>query len=254
MIVDEIDRVLNTDGLASFLKSTSSAAIKFILVGIAHNVSTLLRDHESLERIICPVEVGPMSSEELHGIITLVEAELRNNDLNIVFEEDARERLVKSAAGLPWFVHILGQEALTTAYDSNQSAVTQAHVDAALTSLTKNRFARPFEDRYLIAVGDSRPREYVMRLFAKWEARDIPTSEIYPVAHSLDVSNPSVYVKELLRARNGKVLAKAPFRESGGIYSFTNAMFKRYVQLRPSVYGLADEQVVEAWKKHRGED
>lgn len=47
-IIDELDRVDHTQGIASFIKNVSNEDIKFLLVGVAQNVTTLLADHTSL--------------------------------------------------------------------------------------------------------------------------------------------------------------------------------------------------------------
>jgi hypothetical protein len=54
VILDELDLVRDTSGLASFVKNASSSDLKFVLVGIGQNVSSLLSDHESIERMVVP--------------------------------------------------------------------------------------------------------------------------------------------------------------------------------------------------------
>ena len=54
IIIDELDVVRDTRGLASFIKNASSTDLKFLLVGIGQNVSSLLSDHQSIERIGVP--------------------------------------------------------------------------------------------------------------------------------------------------------------------------------------------------------
>src|SRR5206468_3297946 len=54
-IIDELDRVADTAGLANFLKNASSATTKFLLVGIGHSITSLLSDHESIVRSLVPV-------------------------------------------------------------------------------------------------------------------------------------------------------------------------------------------------------
>jgi Cdc6-like AAA superfamily ATPase len=51
-IIDEIDRLRNTQGLASFIKATSEEYVKFALVGISSSIGNLLADHQSIERSI----------------------------------------------------------------------------------------------------------------------------------------------------------------------------------------------------------
>lgn len=251
LIIDEMDRIKSTRGLASLVKSTSGATLKFMFVGVGHDVSAMLEDHHSLDRTLAPYEVRRMKDKELDGIITLVENTLSGLGVNVRYTDEARELLVKSAGGFPWFVHILGQETLLAAFDQGRPLVETVHVRESIASLAKNRYSRQFGTMYLKAVGNSPNREVVMRLFAKWSDGDVPTSEIYPIAHALGVRNPSIYVRELTSARCGRILVKAPFVT--GHYSFSNAMFKRYVLLRSSVYHKVRDRVDTAWSSRRSE-
>ena len=250
-IIDELDRVSSTSGLASFIKSFSSDRLKFLLVGVGTSVSALLQDHGSLERILCPVEVKHMNTEELIQIITLTEYILKLFNIKIKFSDDAKKLLAYVSGGFPWFVHILGQQSLIEAYDAGELEISKDRVVSVIKNLPKNRFAQLFRDLYLKAVGDSRPREIILRLFAKWGTRDIPTSEIYPVAYKLGISNPSMYTKELQLKKYGHILERVPYRETGGIYSFRNSMFRRYIELRNSVYSGVKEYVNHAWAESR---
>lgn len=84
-----------------------------------------------------------------------------------------------------------------------------------------------------------------MRLFAKWSDPDIPTSELYPMANELGVTNPSELTSQL---EYGRVLVRPPWAESR-VFRFTNAMFKRYVNLRGGVYKGVRKDVDELWAK-----
>ncbi len=248
IIIDELDRVVDTTGLASIIKSLSSNNLKFLLVGIAHDISTLLEDHESLGRSLFPVSMEPMNKEELETIVFLVGRLLKILDIPIKFRKSATDALVQHAGGFPWFVHTIGQAALLQAYDSDDSEVTDEHVGNAVSGLAENRYARHFEDAYLTVVGDSPQREIVLRLFAKWPEVDVPTSEIYRIASQLEVSNPSNFVRRFTGQKGGRVLVLPPFRKAG-IYRFRNAMFKRYICLRDSVFRGVGERVEVAWRE-----
>ena len=120
LIVDEVDRLRSSAGLASFIKATSSASVKFILVGIASNISSLLSDHQSLERSLFPVQVPLMDEDELYEIVEKAEAYLKEEGVNISFDHYATLKIVELAAGYPWFVHVLGQSALLLASEAER--------------------------------------------------------------------------------------------------------------------------------------
>jgi hypothetical protein len=188
VIVDELDVVKNTSGLASFIKNASSPDLKFILVGIGQNVSTLLGDHRSIERIVTPVQVPRMEDPDLAQIIDRAMEGLAELGLNYSFNRSSSRLLVRLASGFPWFVHLLGQEALLTAHRSGRTAVTREEVEAAIISLAGNRFAQQFREQYRRAIRDSPTREKVLRAFARYRNQTIPTSEIFPVLRRVGVT------------------------------------------------------------------
>jgi Cdc6-like AAA superfamily ATPase len=240
-VVDELDRVSNTKGLASFLKSYSSEYLKFMLVGIGTTEGALLRDHASLSRQLVPVGVSTMSKLELESIVDRTEEYLAEGGESLTFAPSAKTKLAQIAQGFPWFVHVLGQAALVAAVRDKRLSVERIHIDEIVKTLASGRLARQFNDLYHKAVRDSFPREYVLRLFAHWPAEDIPTSEIYPKAKALGVTAPSNYLGHLTQEQCGHVLAPSP--QQSRLYRFTDGMFKVYVQLRPSIYENLDSEV-----------
>jgi Cdc6-like AAA superfamily ATPase len=246
VIIDELDLVRDTRGLASFLKNASSSDLKFVLVGIAQNISDLLSDHQSIERIAVPIQVPRMTEEELSLIIERAMKNLAELGLHYTFNRSASRILARLAWGFPWFVHLLGQSALLTAHRANRTTVTRDDVDFAVQSLVKNRLAQQFRDLYQMAVRESYKREMVLRTFALWRSQDIPTRDIYRVLGRLDVMNPSPYVGHLSSDLYGRILLRPPFQERG-ILRFANEMFKVYVRVRRPIFDI-QEEIREAWQ------
>jgi Cdc6-like AAA superfamily ATPase len=243
LIIDELDRVRDTSGLASFIKNASSIDLKFLLVGIAQNISSLLSDHRSLERIAVPVRVSGMTREELTQIVDRATEKLEQYGIRFQFDSEAADALASAAAGFPWFVHLLGQSALLTADEDHQEVVRHLHVVDAVRSLMTNRLAQQFSDLYQTAVRDSPKREHVLRALALWDGRDIPTAEVFRVLRRLSITKPSPYVSQLCSETYGRVLVKSP---SQGIVRFANEMFKVYTRIRPSLYEHVDSVVRQA--------
>ncbi len=246
-ILDEFDRVESSTGIANFVKNNSSESIKFIFVGIADNISQLLSDHSSLERQLFPVNVPGMIKDELMEITSKVEAYLGDNNIDISFADSAKKKLALLAGGFPWFVHVIGQDTLINAFDKNVKEITDKDVEASVSSLADNRYANQFSDLYFKAVRDSQPREIFLRLLAKWGDDNIPLSEIYKLTRSLKISNPSTLKNQLMDEKFGEVIF-IPVGHKRGLVRFCNKMFKRYVNLRLSLFNGVAEKVDEAWK------
>lgn len=248
-IIDELDRVRSTEGLAAFLKANSTPSLKFLLVGIAANHSELLADHQSLSRKLLPVEVRSMDANELRGIIDRVETYLADIDHPIVFTAAAKARLATISGGFPWFVHVIGQVALLRAFDARSESVEREHVDAAIGELVDNRFAQEYSDRYQRAVRGSAPREQLLRLFALWTDNDIPTADIYRMAIQLGMTGPSTYKGHLTSDTHGAILY-APVFQGRGVVRFRDEMFKVYVRIRPSLFQGVGEAVEDVFKSY----
>lgn len=247
VVVDELDRVGDTEGLASFVKAMSSDQLKFLLVGIAQSLSDLNLDHPSVERQLWPVRVPRMNGGELAEVIDRALARLGESDLNYQFSSKAREGLINAAFGFPWFVHVIGQSALVKALDSKRQEITLDLLQQAIAELVKNKFAQHFRDDYQLAIKDSSNREIVLRTFACWGANDIPTLAVHAVCKKLGVSNPGLYKGHLCSDRYGKPLMTPGFQERG-LVRFRNEMFKQYVNLTGSLYNDVDRDVNNAAK------
>ncbi len=260
-VIDELDRLQNTRGLASFIKAMSSEFVKFALVGIASNIGDLLADHQSLERHLIAVQVPRMNNDELRQIVTNAQAYLNRNGQDIQFAYNAASALATYAEGFPWFVHVLGQSALTkaieahprrrlTGADERSVEVWGIDVDEAKFDIATNQFSQQFSDMYSKIVGDSSQREIVLRAFAEWPDVDIPIGEVYSILKSrLGVRHPSPYKRELASRTFGSVIYTPEGRHQGEI-RFVNGMFKVYIRLTPSLYGRIDTMVHEAFRGH----
>ena len=245
-IIDEVDRLGRTRGLASFIKAASNESVKFMLVGIASNISSLLADHQSLERSIISVRVPLMNEGELYEIVEKAENYLHESGIATSFDHFATLKLVELAAGFPWFVHVIGLHALLLAEEEGRDTVVESDVLTAVENITNNQFAQQFSDIYRNVVRDSYQREMVLRAFAEWRGPDIPTTEVYRLLKTkLAVSNPSVYKGHLSGREYGQILVTPEFRNRTWV-RFANEMFKTYVRLRGSIFVDLDKKVTDA--------
>lgn len=247
-IIDELDRLKSTDGLASFLKAYSTENLKFVLVGIASTVSDLIADHKSMERKLTPVHVKIMPPEELAQIVVKAQAYLNDEGFDVTFSVNAMQELIKVSAGFPWFVHVLGQECLQAADEEGLKTIEGKHVARAVENIVTNLKAQQYEDRYRMAVQDSVMREKALRVLAHWTDQDIPTSEIYWILKTnLGVNNGSIYRGHLIKDEYGSIIYD-PRLSKRGLVRFRDEMFKAYVRMRSSIYEGVKEDVIKAYQ------
>jgi hypothetical protein len=242
-IIDEIDRLQDTQGLASFIKATSSEYVKFALVGISSSIGDLLADHQSIARNIWPVLVPRMEEDELSQIIWNAQRYMYDQGQQITFERLTMRHIVGSAEGFPWIVHVLGQSSLLRAVEAHRNVVMSRDVLDTIYELPQNRFAQQFTDAYSNIVRGSIQREVALRAFANSFADDIPTSEVYQILRSkLGVTNPSSYKTQLSSPQFGSVIYTPAGRHRGDV-RFADPIFKIYVRLRPSIHKDVDKRV-----------
>lgn len=246
-IIDELDRAHNTNGLGSFIKNNSSTSTKFLLVGVSNSISSLLKDHSSVERQLLPVPVKEMISKELIEIVNKTVKNLDVNGIKIEVDKMAMINLINAADGFPWFVHVLGQSSLVDMWDSGKVTILDIHISNAIQNLATNRFAQSFNDIYTKAIKDSVQREKVLRLMSKWRNADVPLADIYRMAKKIGVTNPSQCKKDLSQATCGKVIY-TPTGTGETVIRFHNAMFKKYVNLRSSIYQDLNQEIMNVWK------
>ena len=123
-IIDEIDTVAETSGIASFLKVTTEELVDagldrfaFYLVGVTGAMQKLMSDHPSIGRVFENVELRPMSHSESRDVI---ERTLQSSpsSRNIRVSDESMNWVVDTAGGFPEIIHRLCYEAFENDTDN----------------------------------------------------------------------------------------------------------------------------------------
>ena len=137
VIIDEFDRVagrLDTPFADTFkMLSDQSVPATVVLVGVGETVSTLIREHESIERALAQVRVPRMSPSELQQIIDggLVE-------VGMTVTPTARRRIVTLSQGLPHYTHLITLYAARSANESDSNELRPQDVNAGIHTAVQN--------------------------------------------------------------------------------------------------------------------
>jgi len=238
IIIDEFDQIKDKSGFASFLKSlaTNVPSLRFALVGVAHDLYDLMKEHESSDRLFAGgvIPVPTMTAEELDGVIRI--AELHVQDA-ITFDDEARHRLITLSQGHPYMLHLLGKHALRSAWREKRASICADDIDRTLQTIATSGADPVLEARYKRAIQSSRQREAVLKALAETERNgETWTTEAYPVAIRNGVENPSQFVGNLVTEDYGAEIAKVRER----YYRFKDSLFRVYVLARPAQYSAAD--------------
>ncbi len=163
---------------------------------------------------------------ELFDIISKAEFHVRKK---IVFDERAKQTIVEKAEGFPYFVHLLGREAMLIAFERVQRTVDGNIVALLGEKIANGRLKTIYENIYHAAVKNSPQRELLLKAFSEIEEDEMFTEDVYRLVKGLGVTNPSQLMKELTAPETGTpVLMK--IREK--YYRFSDPVFKSYSRLR----------------------
>ncbi len=141
--------------MADVIKMCSDYAVTatIILVGVARNVGTLLKEHASVERALVQVEMPRMSPEEVSEIVTSGFAKV---SIGIGISDKSLAHIVRLSNGLPHYAHLLAQSAGHKALDAGSTNILDDDLDSAINRAV-SKSAESIKVAYATAVRSPRP-------------------------------------------------------------------------------------------------
>lgn len=137
VIVDEFDRVASRvrTQFADTIKMLSDQSVPatLVLAGVGETVSSLIGEHESIERALAQVRVPRMSTSELRQV---VDGGL--SEVGMQVQVVARDRIAALSQGLPHYTHLIALYAARNANDAGLDAVGSDHVAAGIREAVEN--------------------------------------------------------------------------------------------------------------------
>jgi Cdc6-like AAA superfamily ATPase len=238
ILLDEFDVIENKRGLGSLIKSLSSKDVKFGVCGIGQDLTDLIEDHASVERLLeqGAIHVKQMPNPEAKNILDRAE-ELFKGDIKI--DEDVKNEIVKISQGYPYFIQMIGKSCVSKASQLGLQTIN-AHVYDRVLEDIKNGIAFPtLESTYQRAIGNSEARQMLLHLLAiqpeesaifHEDVGRIFLKNVRKDAEDFEVDYLDQNLPRLLDKKFGAVIRRIP--EGQGIYEFTNPVFRLYVTLR----------------------
>lgn len=199
ILIDEFDTIKDKIDFASIVKACSSDFVKFGVIGIGGNMSELVKDHSSINRQIDFIDIPLMPELERLQIIKRAEYKV---DSAIIFDDEAMNEIWEKSEGFPYFVHLLGKEAMLLAYERNSSRVSMNDIETLSNNIAAGRLTNIFENVYHESVKNSPQREILLKFFAEESANEISSEPIYSLAKDMEISNPSQLIKQLTSPDN----------------------------------------------------
>ncbi|MBK04877.1 MAG: hypothetical protein CL920_13465 [Deltaproteobacteria bacterium] len=236
ILIDEFDVIKNKHGIGSLIKSLTSDKIKFAICGIADDVSSLVEDHHSVERLLeeGSMPVLQMPHSECLQILNRAE-ELFDNEIKFVGE--AKEKISQLSSGYPYLVQLFGKACIHELNKYGKSEVDEFVLNAVLNAIKKGEAFPSLETKYQRAIGNSEQRQLLLHLLSEEEdnreQQDLEMGLVYlknvrKEAVGLEIENMDQIIPRLVDKKYGPVLSKI----RKGVYEFVDPVFRIYVNLR----------------------
>jgi AAA domain len=134
IVLDEFDRIQDekTNQLvADTIKALSDYSVNatLIIVGVAEDISSLIRGHESITRSLIQVKMPRMSNEEIKQIILT-----RYKRCGITTDENAIWKMARLSRGLPYYAHSIAMYSAIYCIENKRTEVKHEDIDNALGS------------------------------------------------------------------------------------------------------------------------
>lgn len=158
IVIDEFDRITDPDVallMSDTIKALSDRPVTctLVLVGVAEDISSLIRNHESISRQLIQVPMPRMQREELAKLV-----KDRLNRLGMAIDEDTLWRITFLSRGLPYFTHLLGMHSARAAALAKRMTINDEFlskgIEAALAEVDLSLRAK-----YADAVDSKKPKE-----------------------------------------------------------------------------------------------
>ncbi len=159
VVIDEFNEIPQDSVTARLWANTikalsdSGTNVTLIIVGVANNVTQLIKEHESIQRCTEEIQMPRMTRDELTEVLMK-----RLGQLEMTIEDEARWKVVNLAKGLPAYVHGLGKFAALNAVKvpTLRSRINNNDVDVAIEGLLLSS-DQTFKDVYESATRSNQP-------------------------------------------------------------------------------------------------
>lgn len=235
IFLDEFDVIQDKEGIGSLIKSMSSETLKFAISGIADDLSSLIDDHASIDRLIEQgyAHVLPMSSQETKQIFETASALY---DGKLVVTDETIERIHEVSMGYPYFAQLIGKRCVEVGNMMGTNRIDGGVLDQVLGEVSAGKAFPVLEQKFQRAVGDSEGRALLLTLLAEENIAiddvdgGISLKAIRATAQELDIEHMDQLVPRLIDRKFGPALVRK--QDQRGTYEFLDPVLRAYVRLR----------------------
>ena len=262
IVIDEFDRIVDPDVsllMSDTIKALSDrpVACTLIIVGVAEDISSLIKNHESINRQLIQVPMPRMQTHELAQVV-----KDRINRVGMSIDEDVLWRISFLSRGLPYFTHLLGMHSARAAVTAKRLTIKDDHltkgIEAALAEVDLSLRAK-----YTEAIISKKPKETlfesVLLACALANADDLGRFSQKDVEEPLNsivaektykATTYAFHMNEFASDARGNVL-EVTGKNQLPRYRFTDPMMQPYVVLRGLAAGRINHSINEKFSPER---
>lgn len=238
IVIDEFDLIDDSEKrrFAPLIKnlSDSRSLAKLVFVGVARTIDTLMGGHKSLPRSLKTINLPRLSNEEIDRIIVN-----GANKLGLTFTKEAREKIVETSYGFPYFTHLISLCASERACSTESRRVTYEDINVAIersANDAQNELKQSYNDAIRTQKDETTlPLEDLLFCASFIKSSDIRLTEIENIYRKLfgeDISKGflhNTFVKKCVSENDYTTIFS---RISKGVYQFNDPRMIPYIKMR----------------------
>lgn len=241
IIIDEFDRlegtVFNKKTFTDIIKAISDSlpSITVIIVGVSEDISTLINEHESIERNLRQIYMPTMSAQEIIEIIVKGE-----DPLGIKFKEEVKNKIVELSSGYPHFAHALCYYSLSTAILANSNFVDEEVLKIAVKQTLDNAH-ESLRNAYRVATLATKKNIFSEVLLAAskvstdeygyFQANDLEPFLTEILNEKVKVNNFVFHLGKFCTTERGEIL-RTTGTKNRQRYKFKNPLMRAFIRLK----------------------
>jgi Cdc6-like AAA superfamily ATPase len=238
ILLDEFDVIQNKAGIGSLIKSMTSAKVKFGICGIARDLTELVEDHHSVERLLeeGAIDVKPMSEDETRTIFSRAQELYRDK---VKFHHRVVDKVVQLSDGYPYLAQLIGRACVNRLNERAETFVSWELFEDVLDDIRSGTALPTLEGAYLRAVGQSEPRRLLLTLLAEQttdtskyndDVQRVALRDIRGITQEFEIEHVDQLLPRLIDKKFGPALIRDP--DIHGAYEWVNPVLRAYVRLR----------------------
>lgn len=251
IIFDEFDAVKNDNAQKLFAEtiknlSDHSVPVTVILVGVADTVEDLIKEHQSIDRNLLLIRMLRMKRNELQEIL-----QKALDKLNMGVEDNALNKLIILSQGLPYFIHLVGQQAAICAIEEGKRNIDLSHVQKGIEKALEET-QQIIKTSYIHATSSPKDNLYEEVLLACALAEQDELGSFAPgdirsdfrkitKNPNYDIPNYMPHFNNLSSEKRGNILTRIGREKRRYRYRFSNPLMQPYVIMR----GLLDGKITD---------